>query len=321
MTTSPSQSGQKTGQQIGPRARTIGELIDLFAALGPSPDQVAAYRPLDPQPGDVVISPFGKCGTTMLQQMFHQLRMAARSGSVQGPVRGDDDFDDISCVVPWIETSIALDAVDINAPQKAQPRGFKSHLHYEGLPPGMRYIVTLRDPKEAYMSMYHFFEGWFFEPGTVQPDEFMPMWHSGGPSQLDYATHLLSWWARRDEADTLVLSYRWVIANKREAIRQMADLCGLAADEAVIDMVERRTDRAFMVEHSDKFDDLLMRGLAHHKAGIPLASDSSKVRSEGDRRLPIPQLIADEIDALWAERIAPVTGHADFAALAADLAA
>lgn len=305
----------KDTSQTGQRARTIGQLIDLFAALGPSPDQVAAYRPLEPQPGDVVITPFGKCGTTMLQQMFHQLRMAVSAGLMAG----DDDFDDISRVVPWIETSIALDAVDINAPQKAQPRGFKSHLHYEGLPPGMRYIVTLRDPKEAYMSMYHFFEGWFFEPGTVQPEEFMPMWHSGGPTQLDYATHLLSWWARRDEADTLVLSYRWVIANKREAIRRMADLCGLEADDAVIGMAERKTDRAFMLDHSDKFDDLLMRGLAHEKAGIPLISDSSKVRGEGDRRLPIPPAIAAEIDALWAERIAPVTGHADFAALAADL--
>ena len=42
------------------------------------------------QPGDVYIACWAKSGTTMMQQMFHQLRMVAATG------RGDMDFDDIS---------------------------------------------------------------------------------------------------------------------------------------------------------------------------------------------------------------------------------
>ena len=127
----------------------------MMEGLAPSPELVAAFRPLDPESSDVVITPFGKCGTTLLQQMFHQLRMS------QGiDAKGDLDFDDISRIVPWIEMAILIPEVDINGTQKVAPRGFKSHLHYEGLPPGMRYVVSVRDPKEAYMSMYNFFEGW-----------------------------------------------------------------------------------------------------------------------------------------------------------------
>ena len=65
------------------------------------------------------------------------------------------DFDDISRVVPWIEMSPVL-GVDLNAPQRAEPRGFKSHLGYGRIPKGARYVVSLRDPKDSFFSMYRF---------------------------------------------------------------------------------------------------------------------------------------------------------------------
>src|SRR5258708_2047810 len=82
------------------------------------------------------------------RQTFHTLR-----------TRGDRDFDDISRVVPWIETAGAC-GIDLNAPQRAEPRGFKSHLDYDRTPKGARYVVSLRDPKDAMVSMYRFMEGW-----------------------------------------------------------------------------------------------------------------------------------------------------------------
>lgn len=300
------------GEAVRARPRSVEEHGAMMAQLAPSAEEVAGFKPLDPRPTDVVITPFGKCGTTMLQQMFHQIRTSADGG--------DMDFDDISRVTPWIEMGILLPETDINAEQVANPRGFKSHLHYEGLPPGMRYLVSLRDPKEAYMSMYHFFEGWLFEPGTIQPEEFMPVWSRGGPSGVDYFKHLLSWWARREEADTLVLDYRWIIANKRSAIARVAELMGIAIDRDATDLVEARTSREYMLAHKDRFDDLLMRTMIHRRLGLPLDSDSSKVRGENERRLPLPAAIGEKIDAMWAERVAPVTGHATYAELAATLA-
>ena len=58
------------------------------------------------------------------------------------------DFDDISRVVPWIETA-RCSIIDLEAPQRAEPRGFKSHLSYAAIPKGARYVVSLRDPKDA----------------------------------------------------------------------------------------------------------------------------------------------------------------------------
>jgi hypothetical protein len=43
------------------------------------------------------------------------------------------------------------------------------------------------------------------------------------------------------------------------------------------------------------------------------------VQAEASDPGVLPPAVAAQIDALWAERVLPVTGHADFAALAATL--
>lgn len=77
------------------RARSIAEFKQIQNAFfGGAAANSSGFKPLVIRPTDVLIAPFGKSGTTWLQQIFHQLRTA-----------GDMDFDDISRVVPWIETA------------------------------------------------------------------------------------------------------------------------------------------------------------------------------------------------------------------------
>ena len=126
------------------RPASFEAMVALRARMG-TPEEMKkglehglAFRP---RPSDVIISPFGKCGTTWLQQVFHGLR-----------TRGDMDFDDISRVVPWIETAHDL-GLDLDAPQRGAPRGYKSHLPYDLVPKGARYIVSIRNPKDALVSV------------------------------------------------------------------------------------------------------------------------------------------------------------------------
>ncbi|MEM7667312.1 MAG: sulfotransferase domain-containing protein [Pseudomonadota bacterium] len=265
------------------------------------------YRPYEPQPGDVFIAPWAKSGTTLMQQMFHQLR----SG-------GDMDFDDISRVVPWEDTAVMLD-FDMTEPQVASPRGFKSHREYERLPPGMRYVAVVRDPKETFVSLYRFFNGWQLERDAVPMEDFMPLWLGGGPNGCDYFTYLNSWYARRDDADTLLMTYRWVVKNRETVLRRLAALCEIELTDDRIALVMERTSREFMVEHKDRFDDGMVCAVLEEKCGISAASDSSKVQSTGSSADVLPSVIADAIDAMWAERVLPRTGHPDFASLAAEV--
>jgi len=295
---------------LGHRARGMAEMALIPQILAGYPPQY--FSPLVAEPGDVFITSWGKSGTTLMQQMFHQIRMIAATGE------GDMDFDDISRMTPWEDSAPAIDQV-VNGPQRASPRGFKSHRDYERLPAGCRYVVTLRDPHETFVSMFRFLNGWWIEPGTVAMEEFFPFWMGGGPGGCDYFAHLLSWYARRDEPDTLLSTYRWVVRNKREMIRRMAAFMGIEASDALVDKVDEMTSREFMHEHKDRFDDAMFAAALEAKVGIPADSDSSKVQAQGSDAKEVPPVIAAQIDAMWAERIAPVTGHADFASLAEEL--
>ena len=295
---------------LGRRARSVEEVVVNMTALASIPPQ--RFRPLEARPGDVFIACWAKSGTTMMQQMFHQLRMIAATGA------GDMDFADISAMTPWEDTGAIIDH-DINAPQRAEPRGFKSHREYQRLPAGLRYVVTLRDPKETYVSFHRFFEGWHMERGAVDLEAFFPLWLTGGPGGCDYFTHLLSWHARRGEPDTLLATYRWGARNRAAMVRRLAGFLGLPADEAAVAEVERMTGREFMYAHKDRFDDALVCAALEAKLGIPADSDSTKVQAVGSDAGALPASVAERIDALWAERVAPVTGHPDFAALAEEI--
>ena len=112
------------------RARNLEEAgINMGALMASAPQQ--QYRPLAARDGDVYITSWAKSGTTLMQQMFHQIRMIAATGA------GDMDFDDISRMTPWEDTALLID-FDMNVAQRAQPRGFKSHREYERLPANAR---------------------------------------------------------------------------------------------------------------------------------------------------------------------------------------
>ncbi|CAN0461775.1 unnamed protein product, partial [Discosporangium mesarthrocarpum] len=85
---------------------------------------------------DVIITTPPKTGTTLLQQVVHQLR---------SPSPPDMDFDDIYQVVPWLRYVHDLD-IDVNLDQKYEPRCFKSHQLLSASWRGARYLVSVRDP-------------------------------------------------------------------------------------------------------------------------------------------------------------------------------
>ncbi|MFT5011440.1 MAG: hypothetical protein ACI9HY_001339 [Planctomycetaceae bacterium] len=268
-----------------------GELIQkAFAPQqgAPKPDA------LQIRSSDIVITPFAKSGTTWLQQMVHTLRTG-----------GDMDFDDISRVVPWVENSSML-GLDINAEQRANPRAFKSHLTYEELPPGGRYINSVRDPRDALFSMFKFMEGWFIEPGTVPLEEFALQFIDRG----GYWKHLLSWWNVRNENFVLFLCYETMQTEIDLSIERVAEFIDVPLTAKLKAITLKHTSIDFMKQHKDRFDDAMMRKMSEERAGIPVGSDSSKVREGrvGDHKENLSPAIINALDKVWQKEITPITG-------------
>jgi hypothetical protein len=285
------------------RATTLEEFGQLMAKM------FSAERrgePYEPRPSDVIITPFAKCGTTWLQQIFHTLR-----------TRGDTDYDDISRVVPWIETAPRL-GFDINAEQTAEPRGFKSHLGWDQIPKGARYIVSIRDPRDAVVSNFKFMEGWFFEPGSIPLEDFARQHYF---NDRGYWKHLTSWWEVKDEEDVLLLCYEHMLADAAGTIGRVAEFSRIALDDELAEITLHNSSLEYMLDNKDKFDDLMMRELSERLADLPPGSDSAKVREGkvGGHKAHLSDDILDEMKTIWQEEIESRFGFSSYEEMASAL--
>lgn len=126
----------------------LGLLKLRMANFGTEESRTAGLRFI-PVTTDVFITTYPKCGTTWVSFICHCLR-----------TRGDDNFEEITEVIPW--TIVAKDCgQDLNAPQVATPRLFKSHEAYNLIPKGGKYIYCVRNPLDVAMSFYEFIVGYF----------------------------------------------------------------------------------------------------------------------------------------------------------------
>lgn len=291
------------------RATSAAEAAKLLGKLFVGEEIAGSIKSYQPDRSDIVISPFSKCGTTWLQQTLHTLRTG-----------GDTDFDDISRVVPWIEMGHALD-IDLNARQRANPRLYKSHLPYHQAPKGARYVVTLREPKDAFVSLFKFMEGWFVEPGAVTIEAFAQarLRHADAPT--GYWGHLLSWWAQRNNPQVLLLSYAHMLAAPELHIHKLAEFAGISLSQELLQLTLERSSLAYMLQHKHQFDDAMCRAKSEQRCNLPSNSETAKVRKGGVGTYSelLSAELAAQIDAIWQAQITPHTGHVDYAALDAEL--
>lgn len=265
-------------------------------------EERAKGRSLKLRPTDIVIAPFGKSGTTWVQQIVHCLR-----------TRGDMDFDDISRVVPWIETSAML-GIDLDAEQKVNPRAFKSHLSWDAIPKGGRYIVTVRDPGDALYSLYKFMEGWFIEPGSISLDEFALRIFI---DDRQYWKHLASWLPRRNDDDVLFMAFEHMKSDLCATVERIAEFIGIPLDDELREITEQHASLEFMLRHKNRFDDRLMREMSERLMSLPPGSDSAKVRAGkvGEHARHLGEEISAEIDAVWQQEITAKFGFQSYRAL------
>ncbi|MEQ9258388.1 MAG: sulfotransferase domain-containing protein [Roseovarius sp.] len=266
-----------------------------------TPEGVARGLALKARPTDIFISPYSKCGTTWMQQIVHGLR----SG-------GSMDFTEITEVVPWLELAHDM-GVDLEAPQVAEPRAFKSHLPWEDIPKGGRYIVVLRDPLDAMLSLYRFFEGWWFETGAVSLEEFSGYYLTRGAE--GWWHHAASWLRVRDREEVLLIGYEHMKRDLPGAVAQVAaHMGGYPAEVQAI--ATRQAGFDFMKAHGGQFDDNLVRKTRDAACGLPPGGAATKVASgQSGAGTTVPETMKQAFEAQWQATIGAEFGFASYAEL------
>ena len=291
------------------RARNVGELNASSAGFMSAHGRARGLA-LRVRSSDVIISTYAKCGTTWLQQIVHGLR----SG-------GSMDFDEITQVVPWLELAHDM-GVDPDAEQVASPRVFKSHLGYEDVPKGARYIDAIRDPVDVLVSLYRFFDGWRLEPGAIALEDFALEFFLEREGARGYWHHVLSWWQVRARPEVLLLCYEDMRADLAGTVARVAAFIGVDASADLLQRITRQSTLEFMKQHERQFDDHLVREARDAACGLPPGGWSTKVARgvPGAGRAALSARVLAAMDEAWALRIAPQTGLRDYAAMRAALA-
>ncbi len=290
------------------RPTTIAELRER-QKLALTEKGVRRGLAFQPHPTDVIITPYPKSGTTWVQQIVHGLR-----------TRGNMEFDEITSVTPWIELAYDL-GIDLEQPQIAQPRAFKSHLNWELVPKGARYIYVIRDPKDVVVSLYYFLEGWWFETGSISLPVFAREQFLGVKRPNSYWAHIRSWWPHRHDPSVLFLCYEDMKQDLALTVRRIAAFISCTLDDELLDIVVRQSSIEFMRIHQRQFDDHLIRAARDAICGLPPGGESTKVRTGnvGDHTRELPQDIIVELDRIWREEIEATLGFASYSALRAAL--
>lgn len=290
-----------TPQSTPRRATSLKEMLEIakFSITYEGYDKGLEFQP---RSDDIIISPHLKAGTTWTQQIAHSLR-----------TYGSMDFEELNDVVPWIERAFDL-GWDLEAEQVAKPRLFKSHLDWESVPKGARYIYPIRHPYDVAVSYFRFLEGWYFEVGSISLEEFTRdrILQSQG-----YWHHLSSWWEQRNNKDILILCYEEMKADLPSAIRTIANFMNVELDDELFDIVLRQSSRDFMLEHKSKYTDTKLQKFFESRGGAPVASDSVKVTSgtPDDECYQLSEELKAEFDELWREIICERFGLEDYSAL------
>ena len=255
-----------------------------------------------PRPSDVFVATYAKAGTTWMQQIVHGLRT---SGSM--------DFGEITEVVPWIEVAHGLD-IDPEAEQAANPRGFKTHLSWDDVPKGGRYIAIFRDPKAIGVSLFRFMQGWFFEAGAISQETYLKEFFLKRGEGENCWRNMLSWWQVRERDDVMPLIYEDMADDLPNVVRRVAAFMGLDPSEETLAIATKQAQFDFMKKHAHHFDDHLLRNKRDVAAGLPLGGESNKVSSGQSGKEPLNDDLMALFDEAWNDFITAETGLEDYAA-------
>eukprot|EP00924_Labyrinthula_sp_SR-Ha-C_P009245 snap_masked-scaffold_2-processed-gene-17.7-mRNA-1 protein AED:1.00 eAED:1.00 QI:0/-1/0/0/-1/1/1/0/307 len=224
----------------------VRKMLDGFF----TPESIKAGRSFKPREDDIFVATSPKCGTTWTLQICHMLRS-----------NGDTDFKDILLETPWDIMAHDI-GQNLDDAQKYSPRVFKSHETYEKIGKGGKYIYVTRDPKDSFVSYYHFMlQSPIANPSTCSKKAFAKvLFEDPGvfPLPVDYIVSYAEA-AKKNPDNILFLFYEDMKNKTRESIEKIARFMGLdklpeEEFEARCDAAEKYSSLQYMKENKEKFE-------------------------------------------------------------------
>lgn len=203
-----------------------------------------------PTERDVLVCSYFKSGTNWT--MHTALQIAHR---------GEAQFGHIHELIPWLEMGprrmtvpMTDDSVWQNCPTRL--RIIKTHVGFDYLVyrPEAKYIWVVRDPKDVFVSSYHFIRSALAGGLMPEPQQWLDLYLSPNTPGGSWARHAAGGWANRHRDNVLFLTYEDMKADLPEATRKVAALMQVDLTDREFARVVEQSDFAHMRSIGHKFD-------------------------------------------------------------------
>lgn len=205
-----------------------------------------AYRPTA---HDVLVCAYVKSGTNWMLHL-----------AVQVAYRGQAEFEFLHQLVAWPDALPSFGFPPLDAPSWPYSpttglRVIKTHLPAAYVPTTQpaRIIAVVRDPKDVFVSSYHFFRATML--GPMMPsvsgwlDSFLSPAFLGGL----WAEHVCGYWRQRHQKNVLFITFGEMKADLPGVVRRVAALLEVELTEAEVATVVHKCSFDYMRQINHKF--------------------------------------------------------------------
>ena len=222
----------------------------------------------EPTPADVLVCSYFKSGTHWAMQMAHQIAH-----------RGAGEYASIYDVIPWPDGP----RPDLNVtladprPLALSPTGvrvIKTHAPAQHVPyrPDAKYLCVVRDPKDVFVSSYHFIAAAMLGPLRPSVDTWLSLYLSDDAFCGPWPEFTASYWPWRDRPNVRFLTYEQMQADRPGVVRALAQFLGVDLTDAQRAQVLERSGYAYMKAHDHKY---------HQSPGTPFSPPGGQMIRAG----------------------------------------
>ena len=225
------------------KAMKIGRQV-----MGSPTIKTRAFKDYTPTAHDVFVCTYSKSGTYWMLQIVTQIAGC-----------GAAEFDHIHDIVPWPE-SITPGLLRVNSPtweeSPTQIRAIKTHAEAQYVPynKDAKYVVVIRDPKDALISSFFFSESLMPGLSSIGLDAWTDAFMAGEVPYGIWAEHVAGFWPWRERENVRVVMFSDMKRDLEKVVRDVAALMQVPLTEEQLANVVERSSFAHMKAIENKFE-------------------------------------------------------------------